>query len=229
VSGGVVPEREAIWDEAPDDPITVEQARAVSSNWRDTAQLANALDAMTRQYEASRSELAAVEALTNGYAKALVSMTAKKQAAEAQRAELQEALRERDYLVQRSVLRSEWKGLTGRSSDAMVVAAFTGEGPWRTDYPLDRSDWRRCLLAYALAPEHLRERMRPTMRAYRASLHDKHRRGFGRYPFPRTNGVAALASGDGTDECHICKRHRSRPGEVFCSASHGDGTEGAAT
>ena len=64
-------------------------------------------------------------------------------------------------------------GFTGVSSDAMVAHAFGWEQPipnW--NYPHDRGDWRRCLLAYAMAPQTIRDRMRPTMRAYRAHLSD---------------------------------------------------------
>jgi hypothetical protein len=74
------------------------------------------------------------------------------------------------YLVERMAMNGRHGGLTGRSSDAMVLACFTDDDVPRWHYPLDRPDWRRCLLAYALAPEFLRERMRPTMRSYRAEL-----------------------------------------------------------
>ena len=97
--------------------------------------------------------------------------------------------KERDYLVQRMEMDAEYGGLTGRSSDALVVAAFTGEGPYITEYPLDRADWRRCLLAYALAPEHLRERMRPAMRDYREHLAPQYRRWSQRWQFPRTSAL----------------------------------------
>jgi len=96
------------------------------------------------------------------------------------------------YLVQRMGMDAGHHGLTGISSDALVVAAFTGEDPWRNSYPWDRSDWRRCLVAYALAPQWLRERMRPTMRAYRAALDRRYWR-WG-CPFPRTDSIKRLGA-----------------------------------
>jgi hypothetical protein len=96
------------------------------------------------------------------------------------------------YLVERMALDAGHKGLTGISSDALVVAAFTGEPPHRFSYPSDRADWRRCLVAYALAPLWLRERMRPVMRAYRAALDRRYWR-WG-CEFPRPADIRRLAA-----------------------------------
>lgn len=84
---------------------------------------------------------------------------------------------EHAYLVERLRLSAAHEGLTGRSSDAMVRHAFGGEDPIKNwDYPADRWDFRRCLLAYALAPDSVRERMRPLMCRYRAELRGQYRR-----------------------------------------------------
>lgn len=95
------------------------------------------------------------------------------------------------YLVDRMRMSSAHHGLTGVSSDAMVYAAFSGTEVYRNDYPRDRSDWRRCLLAYALAPRWLRERMRPIMRLYREALDPRYYR-WG-YQFPRTSDLPVAA------------------------------------
>lgn len=80
-----------------------------------------------------------------------------------------------EYLVRRMQADSDLRSITGRSSDAMVLSALTGRAVYKTDYPRDRSDWRRCLLAYALAPPVIRDRMWPIMRAYRAALDPRYR------------------------------------------------------
>lgn len=62
-SAALGPDHYATWDEPPDAPITVEQARAVAANWRDTTQLSNALDAMARvaeRYAVALREIAAM-------------------------------------------------------------------------------------------------------------------------------------------------------------------------
>lgn len=96
------------------------------------------------------------------------------------------------YLVERMRLDAGHHALTGISSDALVVAAFTGEPPHRFSYPSDRADWRRCLVAYALAPPWLRERMRPILRSYRAALDRRYWR-WG-CEFPRPADIRRLAA-----------------------------------
>ncbi len=89
------------------------------------------------------------------------------------------------YLTERLALSHNYFHQTGRSSDELVLFALTGDGPWRDCFPLDRADWRRCLLAYARAPEFLRERMRPVMREYRSNLRTRDLRiGSCHYPHP---------------------------------------------
>ena len=81
-----------------------------------------------------------------------------------------------EYLRERLLLGEAWIHATGVSSNAMVLAAIWHGEVDRGDYPSDRWDWRRCLLAYVLAPEDLRERMRPIMRSYCAELRPTYRR-----------------------------------------------------
>lgn len=99
---------------------------------------------------------------------------------------------DRDYLVGRMVLADRRASYTGVSSNAMVRVAFSGGDAW---YPSDRWDWRRCLLAYALAPDELRERMRPTMREYRARLDPRYRRWLGPKSPCLADARAVLAAG----------------------------------
>lgn len=62
---------------------------------------------------------------------------------------------ERNFLVRRKVQGDHrWVGL---SSDAMVVAALTGEEP--TDWPADGWDLGRCLITRQVAPAHLHAAM----------------------------------------------------------------------
>jgi hypothetical protein len=56
----------------------------------------------------------------------------------------------------------------GTSSDAMVVAAMTGEKP--STRPYDGWDLGRCMVTRAVAPEHLHERMDEIIKGWIALL-----------------------------------------------------------
>jgi len=62
---------------------------------------------------------------------------------------------ERNFLVRRKMQQDHrW---VGSSSDAMVVAAITGEEP--TDWPFDGWDLGRCMITRRVAPPHLHAAM----------------------------------------------------------------------
>lgn len=63
-----------------------------------------------------------------------------------------------NFLLARLRARSDHRWI-GSSSDALVVAALTGEPP--SDRPFDGWDLGRCLVTLAVAPPSLAERMEP--------------------------------------------------------------------
>jgi DNA-directed RNA polymerase subunit RPC12/RpoP len=56
----------------------------------------------------------------------------------------------------------------GRSSNALVVAAFTGDEP--TARPLDLGDLRRCENTFDIAPAHIQKAMKPWLEKWQAEL-----------------------------------------------------------
>lgn len=84
---------------------------------------------------------------------------------------------ERDFMLDR--LQARQVGCiryTGRSSDALVEFAFSGEEPDRNRYPYDLDDLGACERTAGMAPEHLRRRMEPLLLKYRQFVADNYKR-----------------------------------------------------
>ncbi|MEZ4468120.1 MAG: hypothetical protein R3F60_19480 [bacterium] len=84
---------------------------------------------------------------------------------------------ERDWLVHRLsstyVIGVGDRRFTGKSSDALVEAAFGGPLPPIDRYPKHPADLCACERTYLTAPRHLRAAMKPLLLRYRAWF-DKH-------------------------------------------------------
>lgn len=63
----------------------------------------------------------------------------------------------------------------GISSDALALWAVKGgEEPAERDYPSDTSDLMACILTYRMAPDHLRDRMKPVLDKYAAHVEESY-------------------------------------------------------
>ncbi|MCA9525194.1 MAG: hypothetical protein KC549_02715 [Myxococcales bacterium] len=91
--------------------------------------------------------------------------------------ELRRIRSERDWLVHRlastHVVGIGDRRFTGKSSDALVEAAFGGPLPPIDRYPKHPADLCACERTYLTAPRHLRASMKPLLLRYRAWF-DKH-------------------------------------------------------
>lgn len=85
-----------------------------------------------------------------------------------------QAIEERNFLLARLAVRDHdsWKWV-GISSNEMVDAAITGRPVHGFNIPHDQADLSRCEETYKRAPEHLKPKLLPILRGFRALLERK--------------------------------------------------------